>query len=243
MIFLKYDDTTLKANCYILADDEQRKAIVVDPGAGTAQWVKEALASRDLELAAVLLTHAHADHCWDAAEVAGENVPVYVAERDAYRLDDPARYTDFLADPFIRESGHDWVKPAIVETLPPLLFVGGGAQLVPGVALRALPAPGHTEGTTVFLFGGQLAEDPERPALPEGCDEGQYLLSGDLLFADSVGRSDLPGADTREMMESLRTIMQIIAPGTAFFSGHGEASTIGHELENNVYVHQALGQV
>lgn len=240
MIFLQYSDTALRANCYILADETQRKAVVVDPGAGSARWVGEALAARGLELGAVLLTHAHADHCWDAAEVAGERTTVYVAERDLYRMDDPAAHTGFMADPFIAESGHDWKRPAKVEALPPLLLVGGGARLVPGVAIRALPAPGHTEGTTVYLFGGELADDREAPALPEGAAPGQHLLSGDLLFAGSVGRTDLPGGDVREMMESLRTIAQVIAPGTAFFPGHGAASTIGFELENNEHVRQAI---
>lgn len=240
MIFLQYSDTALKANCYILADDTERQAIVVDPGAGCVDWVNEALATRNLTLAAILLTHAHADHCWDAGVIAGDEVPVYVADADMYRLDDPARHTGFVADPFVAESGHTWVRPTKVESLPPLLLVGGGAQLVPGVALRALPAPGHTEGSTVYLFGGTLTEDAESPVVPEGADEGQYILTGDLLFEGSVGRTDLPGGDVREMIESLRTVTQVIAPGTAFFAGHGGSSTIGFELENNPYVRQAI---
>lgn len=238
MIFLRNSNTTLQANCYILADDNQRVALVVDPGAKSTPWVKSALQKHGLTLSAVLLTHAHADHCWDAPAIAGENTPVYVATPDLYRLDDPAHYTGFSASPFERESGRPWERPARVEEIPPALFVGGGAELVPGVALRAIPMPGHTEGSTIFLFGGTITPNEETPQLPDTASE-QYLLTGDVLFAGSIGRTDLPGGDDREMVQSLRTLSQIIAPDTAFFPGHGHPSTIAVEAELNPYLRHA----
>ena len=75
MIFLRYSNTFIEANCYILADETQRKALVVDPGAGARDWVKNSLAARDLQLSAVLCTHGHGDHVWDSAAVAGK-IPV-----------------------------------------------------------------------------------------------------------------------------------------------------------------------
>ena len=241
MIFLRNSNTTLQANCYILADDTQRVALVVDPGAKSASWVASSLKKHDLTLGAVLLTHAHADHCWDAPAIAGEDAPVYVAAPDLYRLDDPAHHTGFSASPFEHESGRTWARPARVEEIPPALFVGGGAELVPGVALRAIPMPGHTEGSTVFLFGGSITPDDETPHLPETTSE-QYLLTGDVLFAGSIGRTDLPGGNDREMVESLRTLSTVIAPDTAFFPGHGQPSTIAIEAEINFYLRQACAK-
>lgn len=240
MIFLRHSNTTLQANCYILADENQRVALVVDPGAKSAPWVQSALETHGLSLGAILLTHAHADHCWDAPAIAGEGAPVYVAQPDMYRLDDPAHYTGFSASPFERESGRKWEKPACADEIPPALFVGGGAELVPGIVLRAIPMPGHTEGSTIFLFGGAITPDEEAPQLPDTVSE-QYLLTGDVLFAGSVGRTDLPGGDEREMISSLRTLSQIIAPDTVFFPGHGPASTIAKEAETNFYLRQACG--
>ncbi|MBR5950024.1 MAG: MBL fold metallo-hydrolase, partial [Actinomycetaceae bacterium] len=144
MIFLRNSNTTLQANCYILADDDKRVALVVDPGAGSAAWVAVTLKKHRLTLGAVLLTHGHYDHCWDASVVAGDNAPVYLAAPDLYRMDDPSRISIFSLSPFEQNSGHTWQRPARIEEIPPALFIGGGAELVPGVALRAIPMPGHT---------------------------------------------------------------------------------------------------
>lgn len=239
MIFLCTSNTTLQANCYILADDTQRIALVIDPGAKSAPWVEARLKQHGLTLGAILLTHAHSDHCWDAPVIAGNNTPVYVAAPDLYRLDDPAHYTGFSPSPFERESGHSWVRPERVEEIPAALFVGGGAELVPGIALRAVPMPGHTEGSTIFLFGGTLTVGDETPTIPAEASDAQYLLTGDVLFAGSVGRTDLPGGNDREMMESLRTLSHIIAPDTAFFPGHGHSSILAVEAEINPYLRHA----
>ena len=82
MIFLRYSETLIEANCYILCDETARKALVVDPGAGSAAWVKRALQARGLTLGAVLCTHGHADHVWDAGLVAGDDVVVCLPAPD-----------------------------------------------------------------------------------------------------------------------------------------------------------------
>ncbi|MFC2609426.1 MAG: MBL fold metallo-hydrolase, partial [Peptidiphaga gingivicola] len=89
MIFLRYNRTLIEANCYILADSQQRVALVVDPGAGSAEWIEETLTSRRLSLGGVLCTHGHIDHVWDSGLIAGE-APVYVPGPDLYRMEDPA---------------------------------------------------------------------------------------------------------------------------------------------------------
>ncbi|WP_188042765.1 MBL fold metallo-hydrolase [Changpingibacter yushuensis] len=241
MIFLRYSQTLIEANCYIIADSEAKQALVVDPGAGSAHWVETALASHGLEINAVLCTHGHSDHVWDSAVVAG-GAPVFVPGPDLYRMEDPSMYTAAFRQAFVDASGHDWEKPADTRELPAALLEGGGAQIVPGIAMRALPAPGHTEGSTVFLLSGSIDDDVEAVSLPEGSFGTSLMLSGDVLFRDGVGRTDLPGGDPVAAAESLRTLTQVIAPATVFFPGHGAPSTMGREMRHSLYLRQAMEQ-
>lgn len=239
MIFLHYSDTLIEANCYILSDETVRKALVVDPGAGSAAWVKQALEARGLELAAVLCTHGHADHVWDAGLVAGDDVVVYLPEPDLYRLENPTIYTAVFTQFFVSYSGHEWVAPARSEALPEE-FYDDGAEIVPGIHLQAIAAPGHSEGSSVFLLEGQIAQDPEAVRLPEGSFGTELMLTGDVLFRDGVGRTDLPGSDPVAAQVSLRNLAQTIAPARVFFPGHGAPSTMGRELRYSLYLREAV---
>lgn len=240
MIFLRYSDTFIEANCYILADEQARQALVVDPGAGSAQWVAQALKDRDLTLAAVLCTHGHGDHVWDSAEVAG-NVPVYIPEPDLYRLDDPGKFTGTLAALFAQYSGRDWVKPADCRALPAVFYEDHGHEIVPGISIETISSPGHSEGSSVFRFTGSIGPDPEAAHAPEGSFGTALMLSGDVLFRDGVGRTDLPGSDPQAAVQSLRHLAEVIPPATIFFPGHGPSSTMGRELRHSSYLKQLLG--
>lgn len=238
MMFLRYSQTVIEANCYIVTDEKRGVALVVDPGAGSAPWVRATLEKNGLSLGGVLCTHGHADHVWDCAEVAG-SAPVFVPEPDLYRMDDPASFTAAFAPAFVAASGHDWRKPENLCALPTALLEGGGAQIVPGITLRGLPSPGHTEGSMIFLVAGSIDEDAETPARPAAI-EGSFLLSGDVIFKDGVGRTDLPGGSSEAAAVSLRTLTQVIDPATVFFPGHGPASTIGREMSESLALRQAL---
>lgn len=240
MIFLRFSRTLIEANCYIIADDEARKALVVDPGAGSAPWIQETLESRRLELAAVLLTHGHIDHVWDSGVISGE-LPVYIPQPDLYRLEDPSEATPTLESTFVAATGHKWIKPQNIQVLPDVFFHDGGAQIVPGVAIRAIPAPGHTEGSSVFLLAGQITPDREMVQIPEGATQRtSFMLTGDVIFRDGIGRTDFMGGDPVAMGESLKTLCQVIDPATVFFSGHGPSSTMQREMKNSFYLRQAL---
>ncbi len=240
MIFLRYSETLIEANCYILCDETARKALVVDPGAGSAAWVKRALQARGLTLGAVLCTHGHADHVWDAGLVAGDDVVVYLPEPDMYRLDNPTRYTAVFTQFFVSYSGHEWLAPARSEALPEEFYDDDGAEIVPGIRLRAIAAPGHSEGSSVFLLEGQIASDPEAVRLPEGSFGSELMLTGDVLFRDGVGRTDLPGSDPAAARASLRPLAQQIGPARVFFPGHGGPSTMGRELRHSPYLREAV---
>lgn len=239
MIFLRYTNTFLSANCYILAAENYKKALVVDPGIGSSKWVKAQLAAHELELAAVLLTHGHPDHCWDTDEIAGQ-APVYLAQADHYRLEDPV---GSLGGPFIAAFAQleidPWQKPKNLQPLPSTLLQGGGAELVPGIYLRALAAPGHSEGSTVFFT--QFAVPTEIISsdylyLPSNNSTQPILLAGDVIFPTGAGRTDLLGADPIAMDESLRTIKLVVDPATVVFPGHGPSATMQWMIENNPYL-------
>ena len=236
MILLRYSETLINANCYILAEEDTGSALVVDPGAGAAAWVRETLAARGLSAAAILLTHGHSDHVWDAAMVAGESTPVYIPGPDLYRLDNPAKFTAAFVGAFVEFSGHAWERPVDARALPAEFFHGGGSEIVPGIWLRAIPAPGHSEGSTVFLFAGDIAND-DAPTHDSG---DSVMFSGDVLFRDGVGRTDLPGSDPVAAQVSLRNLAQTIAPARVFFPGHGAPSTMGRELRYSLYLREAV---
>lgn len=239
MIFLRYSNTFIEANCYILADETQRKALVVDPGAGARDWVKNSLAARDLQLSAVLCTHGHGDHVWDSAAVAGK-IPVYIPEPDLYRLESPAQFTGSFSQLFVQYSGSEWVRPDNPLVLPKEFYEADGAEIVPGISFAAIAAPGHSEGSSVFTLEGNIAPDPEAAPAPEGSFGTALMLSGDVLFRDGVGRTDLPGSDPEAAKRSLRNLAQVIPPATIFFPGHGHSSTMGRELRRSPFLKQAL---
>lgn len=219
------------ATCYVAAADDG-SCVVVDPGGGVAGAVSRTVAEQDLRVAAVLATHGHADHVWDAGRVAAAaGVPLRLHARDAYRLDDPvgtlgegaAGVADGLLAA-LSAAGADaaWARPG---TEP--FGDGDGARtadeelVLGGVRLVARHAPGHTEGSTLYL----LEAAGERVA-----------FTGDVLFAGTVGRTDLPGGDAAAMALTLREVVAALPPRTHVLPGHGPASRVDVELAHNPYL-------
>ncbi|MDO4900415.1 MBL fold metallo-hydrolase [Actinomyces sp.] len=253
------------ANCYVLAAEPGGVALVVDPGAGAARGAMALLRSNNLSLGAVLLTHGHADHVWDvqrlidAAVTEGRlavgppgtgdptRVPVYIPGPDLYRLEDPAATTGISVDgmSFADLAGSQWLRPVDLRPFPQEGFTAA-VELVPGLPLRAVPAPGHSEGSTLFFLNAHLGDNQllfEAEVLDDPTDipARDYLvaLDGDVIFKGSVGRTDLPGGDQYQMWATLRLLASAVDPDTVLLPGHGAATTMAHEHRANPYLAEA----
>ncbi|MGB4646679.1 MAG: MBL fold metallo-hydrolase [Arcanobacterium sp.] len=240
MIILNYDQTFIQANTYIVADDDAREALVIDTGAGSAQWIKDTLAEHQLSLGAVLLTHGHLDHIWDSAAVAGD-APVYIPAPDRYRVEDPFKSSlpDAARDLALARMGAQaWKVPSNLLDLPQEML-SGSFEIVKGVYMRALPTPGHSEGSTVFLTQGTISDESNVPVVSDGRVESS-MFAGDVIFRNGIGRTDLPGGDEQEMMASLRLLVNVIRPETVIFPGHGGHTTMFYETRYSPYMHAAM---
>ena len=224
------------ANCVILVPDGGDQALVVDPSHGVLDQIEAVLAELGVTVAAVLCTHGHPDHVWDAAAVAklgadpSAQVPVWIPGPDAYRLVDP------LAHVPMRPQAMDltWQAPEDVEECPVDSF-----EYAPGVWLRMVPAPGHSEGSALFLGHSDLLVRTGDQTIYRADTPIPWALSADVIFAGSVGRTDLPGGDETQMRHTLRTLANVIDPDTILCPGHGPLTSMRAELATNPYLRRA----
>jgi len=176
----------------------------------------------------VLLTHGHIDHVYAVTPVCGAHgVAAYVHADDAYRLADPLGTIDpglvaMLEQEFGRSA--TWREPDDVVQL-----ADGRTLQVAGLEVAVVHAPGHTEGSVMFRL----------PGAPPDLPLEATLLSGDVLFAGSIGRTDLPGGDGQAMVRSLREKVLPLDDATLVLPGHGPATTIARERAGNPYLAEA----
>lgn len=209
-------------NCYVLADAPGGECVVVDPGQDSIDAVTELVREHRLRPVAVLLTHGHIDHVWSVAPVAhGYGIPAYIHGDDRYRLADPAGSTVMFA----RDQLMQMTKGALELTEPEdVRLLADHATLdIAGLSLAVRHAPGHTEGSVVFTRGAER-------------DEPALMLSGDVLFAGSIGRTDLPGGSDALMRRSLSEVIAPMPDEMVVLPGHGPQTTIGQERRSNPYL-------
>lgn len=206
-----------QANCFVLGDRETGRAVVVDPGQHGAAPVTDLLGRLDLTCEAVLLTHGHLDHLWAAPELAEQfDVPVLLHADDRWLWDNPAAGFGYPAEVLEQQFDLTWSPPT-----QRLVDIADGQRLsLAGVDLRVAHTPGHTPGSCVFVVD----------------DDGPLLFSGDLLFAGSVGRTDLPGGSWDQQMASLSRVVVTLAGETVVHSGHGPDTTVAAELASNPFL-------
>ena len=212
-------------NCYVVAAGPGEQCLVVDPGIGVLDQLDEVLAQHRLHPAAVLLTHGHLDHTFSVAPVCGaRGITAYVHPADREMLADPAKGLSMdLTELF---GGRlSYTEPEDVAEL-----TDGATLSLAGLEITVDHAPGHTGGSVLFrLPGAGTSGEPE-----------QICLSGDVLFAGSIGRTDLPGGSTETMLTSLRDKILPLADDTVVLPGHGPATTIGRERASNPYLRELI---
>lgn len=196
----------IQTNCYLVADVEARAAVVIDPGDEAARLL-ELLRKNAWDLKYVLLTHAHFDHIGAVAELAAAlNPPLAIHA---------------LEVPLLRAKGGARLFgldiPAPPE--PALLLEPGQVLACGGLTFEVLFVPGHTPGHVAFY-----------------CAQAGAVFSGDVLFQDGIGRTDLPGGDYATLMRSIKDVLLQLPPETVVYSGHGPATTLAAERQGNPFL-------
>lgn len=193
----------LEANCFILADEHSRKAMVIDPG-DEPDRIMDVLKTEKLSLEYIICTHAHFDHVGAVPELKEQTGATVVIHRDEQEIycgaRDMAAFWGYTLDPLPE---------------PDLLAEDGHEIKIGRLTFTVLHTPGHSPGG-MCLFG-----------------EG-IVITGDTLFAGSVGRTDFHGGDTRKLKQSFERLMSL-PPETVVLAGHGPNSTIGRERSENFF--------
>jgi len=198
----------LQACCYILAPDDVPDAAVIDPG-GDGDLILDQLRYRKLALRLILLTHGHIDHIEAVAEL---KAAFPAAEACIHQADAP-----MLGDPGVALAS--WVGIQLEPSQPDRLLAEGDVLHLGPIAIEVLHTPGHTPGGICLLV--RRAEGPA------------IVFSGDTLFAGGIGRTDFPGGDFSQLLDSIRTRLFALPDDTAVYPGHGEPTTIGEERRTN----------
>ena len=207
-------------NCWILSGAKSGQALIVDPGIGDP-YLHQAVLERCEELSvhpvALFITHGHMDHTFSVLPLCqGEGIPALIHRSDRDLLAHPERALSAAARSLI-PPGTNFAEPAEVLELTDQLRYS-----VAGLDLLFHHTPGHTPGSTIALVSQE------------------FLISGDVLFAGSIGRTDLPRGSLSDMEQSLREKIIPLPDELQVLPGHGQTTTIGRERAGNPYLKSAM---
>lgn len=193
-------------NCYIVNKEGSKSCLVVDPG-DEAVKIAEYIRKRDMQLEGILLTHGHFDHITGVSELVSLlGGKVYACKEEAELLGDPQLNASSLA-------GYE------VAVQPDILLRDHEKVTVAKLTFEVIHTPGHTKGGCCFYS----AED-------------KILFSGDTVFLESVGRTDLPTGNGRELVDSVRNKVLVLPNDVKIYPGHGPETDVAYEMANNPYM-------
>jgi hydroxyacylglutathione hydrolase len=199
----------LRCNCSIFGDEVSKEAIVIDPGDELGE-IEAILTKYDLHVKAIVITHAHIDHIGGAARLrASTGAAVYMNAKDR----ELAGHLDLQAA---------WLQVETPENPGIDVEAREGDTLALGAAhFHIIETPGHTQGS-ISLYS----------------PEENKLVAGDTLFRDSIGRTDLPGGNGRQIISSIQSKLLTLPEATVVIPGHGSNTTIGREKQFNPFLLQ-----
>ena len=207
MILETFPVGPLACNCTLMGDEESHEAIVIDPGDEVAR-IHKRLVELGLELKQILVTHAHIDHVGGALKLKRlTGAPIFLNEKDLPLLK-------------MMDTQAAWLGVQTPDTASPDENLTDG--LVVGLArypAEVIHTPGHTQGSVCLHFA---------PI--------KLLVAGDTLFAGSIGRTDLPGGNFDQIIDSIHSSLLPLPGETRVFPGHGPATSIGEERERNPFL-------
>lgn len=204
-----YTGGDLATHAYWLEAGEDHDGVILFDA---PQGIVAALKKRDAgKVAALVLTHGHFDHMWEAAAVVREHqCPVYIHPADAFMIEDPGLFKMWIGIE---------LEPVTEHQPLDLPDEGAGPVTITGRTFPAYHIPGHSPGSVAFY------------------DEANArIIAGDTLFAGGLGRWDLPGGSFDQLASGIRTHLLPLPPETAVLPGHGPATTIGTEAATNPYL-------
>lgn len=222
MLIKGFPAGSFAANCFVLAAGPAQDCLIIDPGQDAAPGIDEIVAENRLRPVAVLATHGHIDHIWSIAPVCdGAGIPAYIHPADRELLTDPAKGISLNPGQQLF-GGLTFSEPSDVLELR-----DGMTLELAGISLVVDHAPGHTPGSVTFRLDAELLA---------GRYDAGALFTGDLLFAGSIGRTDLPGGDYQTILDSLARVCLPLADETVVLPGHGPLTTIGTERASNQFL-------
>jgi len=207
MILETFPVGPLQCNCTIIGDEQAREAIVIDPGDDVSR-IHKRLTEHGLTLKQILVTHAHIDHVGGALRLKRlTGAPIFLNENDLPQLQMMATQAAWLG-----------VEPP--ETAPPDSgLVDGQTVGLENFSAKVLHTPGHTQGSICLHF------------VPLN-----LLIAGDTLFAGSIGRTDLPGGDSAQIIDSIQSRLLVLPDETTVIPGHGPQTSIGRERRSSPFL-------
>lgn len=195
-------------NAIALIDSDRGECVIIDAPAEAYDWATQVAAQHSCEIVALILTHGHWDHILDGWKFAGAGIPTYGHEADTEMFAEPSRMASYA-------------MPGLeLKSVPIDHWIVQGQKLeMLGTELEVRHVPGHCPGNVLVHIESESA-----------------AVVGDVIFAGSVGRYDLPGGDFSVLERSIREQVYTLPDATTIYPGHGPITTVGQEKQSNPFV-------